>query len=81
MSSDLVRARLENGVEKSVGREFAELTGLEVLDESALNGDGTVREDTRKGGRPQKPHTTVAESAAAKKQAAAPALTAEEATE
>lgn len=81
MNGDLVRARLENGVEKSVGREFAELVGLKVLDESAFNGDGTVREDTRKGGRPMKPKTTVAERATAKKTVAAPAPMAEEATE
>lgn len=79
--SDLVRARLENGNEKSVGREFAALVELEVLDESPYNGDGTVRPETRKGGRQVKPKTTVAKKASAKAQVAAPASMAEEATE
>jgi hypothetical protein len=79
--SDLVRARLDNGNEKTVGREFAEMVGLEILDEDPFHGDGSVREETRKGGRPVKPHTSVAKTAAAKKTAAAPASKAEEAAQ
>lgn len=79
MSDDLVRARLENGNEKSVGAEFADMVGLEVIDESAYNDDGSVREETRKDGRPLLPKTSVAKKAAAKKAAAAPASKAEEA--
>lgn len=83
--SDLVRVRVTNSdgiAEVSVGREFAELVGLDILeDESAHNGDGTVRVETRADGRPVKPRTSVA-SAAAKntKRGAAAASDAEEAT-
>ncbi|MCD4535643.1 hypothetical protein LRP67_16240 [Nocardioides sp. cx-169] len=67
--ADLVRVRLD-GVEKNVGREFADAYDLEVLDESPYRGDGQLRPTTRKGGRPRKPKTTVADQAAAKKAAA-----------
>ena len=63
---DLVRVRI-NDVSKTVGRTFAEALDLEVLDEPATNPDGTVRATTRANGRPRKPKTTVAKSAAAKK--------------
>jgi hypothetical protein len=71
--ADLVRVRLD-GVEKNVGRVFAEKHGLDVLDESALRGDGQPRLSTREGGRRRKPKTSVAKKAA-EKQAAAVAAT------
>lgn len=64
--SELVRVRL-NGVEKTVGRAFAESNGLTVLDEPTHKGDGTLRATTRTGGRQVKKKTSVAEAAAAKK--------------
>lgn len=70
--SELVRVRL-NGFEKSVGKNFAESNGLEVLDEPARHQDGRVRATTRTKGRPVKPRTSVAEAAAAKKETQAPA--------
>jgi hypothetical protein len=63
--SDLVRVRLD-GVEKNVGRAFAERFELEVLDEPTSRPDGTPRRTTRRRGRPMKPKTTVAKEAAAK---------------
>ena len=66
--SDLVRVRL-NGVEKNVGRTFAEANELEVLDEPTRNLDGTLRATTRANGRPRKPKTSVADAAAKKKAA------------
>jgi hypothetical protein len=78
--SDLVRVR-ENGFELNVGRTHAEAAGLEVLDEPTHRPDGTLRRTTRTAGRPVKPKTTVAKSAAAKKAGAEPAETAEEANE
>ena len=81
--ADLVRVRL-NGIEKNVGRTFAERHDLEVLDEPTTNPDGSLRPTTRAGGRRVKPKTSVAKKAAEKKQdkaASAPAMTAEEATE
>ena len=66
--ADLVRVRL-NGVEKNVGRAFAEANDLEVLDESAYSAAGRPRRTTRVGGRPRKPHTSVAELVAEKKKA------------
>jgi hypothetical protein len=70
MADTLVRARI-NGFEKNVGRAFAETTvGVEILDESTTNPDGTYRATTRVDGRPVKKKTTVAESAAAKKASA-----------
>lgn len=64
---DLVRVRI-NGFEKAVGREYAEIHELEVLDESAYGDDGTVLPDTRTDGRAIKPKTTVDASAAKKKE-------------
>lgn len=66
--SGLVRVRLD-GVEKNVGAAFAEKHGLEVLDEPTARPDGSVRPTTRKGGRREKPKTTVAEQVAVKKAA------------
>lgn len=77
--SELVRVRLENGREVSIGREHAEANGLAVLDEPAMNGDGTVRPETRREGRPVKPHTTVA-PATAEKRGTPAASSAEEAS-
>jgi hypothetical protein len=39
---DLVRVRLEDGTEKSVGASFAKSHGLKVLDESPFDGVGRV---------------------------------------
>lgn len=69
---DLVRVRMD-GVEKNVGRGFAEANGLEVLDEPVRNRDGSLRATTRVGGRRLKPKTSVAAEAAKKKSAAAEA--------
>lgn len=78
---DLVRVRLDNGVEKNVGRAFAERLGLTVLDEPALRGDGSPRKETRNGGRPMKKKTSATEAVAVKEMASAPvAIDAEEAT-
>jgi hypothetical protein len=82
--SDLVRVRVSNSVgtaEVSVGREHAESVGLEILDEPAVNGDGTVRVETRADGRPVKPRVSVASAAAKRTERGAPATSdAEEAT-
>lgn len=51
----LVRVRLTNGRETNVGANWAEINGLEVLDEPTHRGDGTPRRATRKAGRPVKP--------------------------
>lgn len=70
MADSLVRARI-NGVEKNLGKAFAESTdGIEILDEPTHNPDGSARGETRADGRPAKPRTTVDRSAAAKKAAA-----------
>jgi len=75
MADELVRVRLGD-IEKNMGRSLAERTeGVEILDESPRKGDGTLRGTTRKDGRRMKPKTTVAESATAKKKAAAVAAT------
>lgn len=66
--ADLVRVRID-GFEKNVGRVFAEMNDLKVLDEPTHNGDGSPRGTTRSGGRAVKKRTTVATEAAAKKAA------------
>lgn len=66
MSESLVRVRIGD-IEKNVGKTFAEIHDLTVLDEPTTNPDGTLRAQTRKDGRPAKKKTTVAASAAAKK--------------
>lgn len=66
--ADLVRARLGR-VEKNVGKSFAEMHNLDVLDEPTSNPDGTYRATTRSGGRRAKKKTTVDDSASAKKAA------------
>lgn len=63
--SDLVRVRI-GGIEKNVGKAFAEINDLEVLDEPTTNRDGTLRGTTRKDGRPVKPKTSVAKKVAEK---------------
>lgn len=69
MAQDLVRARLDGGIEKNVSRAFATTHKLEVLDEPTTNRDGSPRPATRAGGRPVKKKTSVAKQAAAKKAA------------
>lgn len=66
--AELVRVRI-NGIEKNVGRGFAEAKGLDVLDEPTHRADGSLRGETRSGGRPAKKKTSVAKEAAAKKAA------------
>ncbi len=66
--SDLVRVRVGD-VEYNAGRADAERRGLEVLDEPTHTRSGNLRPETRTGGRPRKPKTSVAEQAAAKKAA------------
>lgn len=68
--ADLVRVRLENGVEKNVGAEFAKMLELEVLDEPTHRPDGSIRPPTRAHGRPVKRRTSVAKAAAAKQEKA-----------
>lgn len=69
MSDELVRVRLGD-IEKNMGRALAESAGVEILDEPTHKGDGSLRGETRSGGRPVKPKTTVADSATGKKAAA-----------
>ena len=69
---DLVRVAI-NGVEKNVGRGFAEAKGLELLDEPTHTPDGRPRPTTRAGGRRVKKKTSVAKEAAAKKAVTEPA--------
>lgn len=70
LPNELVRVRVD-GVEKNLGRAYAEATdGVEILDEPVRNRDGSLRGETRAGGRPVKSKTTVAKKAAAKKRAA-----------
>ena len=64
--AELVRARLDGGVEKNVSDALAKKAGLTVLDESTRNADGTLRGDIRRAGRPRKQKTTVAQAAAEK---------------
>ena len=66
--SDLVRVRV-NDIEFNVGRAYATAHKLNVLDEPTHDRSGNPRPETRAGGRPRKPRTTVAEQAAAKKAA------------
>jgi hypothetical protein len=70
MADELVRVRIGN-IETNVGRVRAEKADLTILDESPYRGDGRPRRSTRKGGRPRKPKTSVAEKAAEKKAATA----------
>lgn len=67
--SDLVRVRVGDR-EFNVGRTDAERRNLEVLDEPTHTRAGNPRPETRVGGRADKPKTTVAEQASAKKTAA-----------
>lgn len=70
LPNELVRVRVD-GVEKNLGRAYAESTdGVEILDEPVRNRDGSMRAETRAGGCPAKPRTTVAKKAAAKKKKA-----------
>lgn len=62
----LVRVRFDGGVEKNVSAALAKKAGLTVLDEPTHNPDGSVRGETRNGGRPAKKKTTVAQAAAKK---------------
>lgn len=73
--ADLVRVRTESGDEINVNRSIAERHSLEILDESAWKAHNSPRRATRKGGRPVKKKTTVAEAAAAKSAASKPAST------
>lgn len=67
MAEGLVRVRV-GGIEKNMGRSLAEASeGVEVLNEDPRNPDGSLRRETRKGGRPVKQRTTVAKKAAEKK--------------
>lgn len=86
MADELVRAHIGDRI-KNVGAAFAQKHGLEVVEESPLRGDGSLRPETRGNGRRVKRKTTVAQEAAAKEAASAdtekadsePAETAEEA--
>ncbi|WP_181312465.1 hypothetical protein [Nocardioides campestrisoli] len=70
--ADLVLVRYDLGDEYEItprSRAYAEANGLEVLDESVTNRDGTQKKPYRirkRSGRPAKPQTTVAEAAAKK---------------
>lgn len=70
MADELVRVRIGD-IETNMGRVRAEKAGVEILDESARRPDGKLRRDTRKGGRPRKPKTSVAELVAEKRSAPA----------
>lgn len=62
----LVRAVIGDR-EVNVSPEYAEAHGLEVLaDEPTHRPDGRTRPETRRGGRPLKPQTTVSTEAAKK---------------
>lgn len=77
--SDLVRVRI-GSVEKNMSRSLAERAeGVTVLDESPYRGDGSLRGESRKGGRRPKKKTSVAEAAAEKQASESAAPTAEEA--
>lgn len=67
MAKELVRVRVGD-IEKNMGRSLAEASSdVTVLDEPVRNPNGSLRRETRSGGRPVKPKTTVAKKAAAKK--------------
>lgn len=70
MSQQLVRVRIGDR-EVTVGAAFAKSKGLQVLDEPARREDGTTRPETRAGGRPVKPKTSVSTEAAKKNSPAA----------
>ncbi|WP_418063159.1 hypothetical protein [Pimelobacter simplex] len=70
LATDLVRVRVGD-TEFNVGRADAERRGLTVLDEPTHTRSGNPRPETRSGGRPVKPKTSVADKAAAKKAASA----------
>lgn len=57
--SDLVRARLDSGVETSIARFFAVHLNAEVLDEPTHEADGSLRRDTLPSGNPVKPRVKV----------------------
>lgn len=62
--SDIVRVRI-GANETAVGRSFADIHKLDILDEPARTADGRLRADTHQGRR-MKPKTTVAKAAAKK---------------
>lgn len=64
--AELVRAVIGDQ-ELNVGRAYAEKKRLKVLDEPTHRPDGRPRPATRRGGRPDKPKTTVDEAAAKKR--------------
>lgn len=68
MPQTLVRVRID-GVETNVSAAFAETKGLEVIEESIRNPDGSLRGPSRANGRKAKPRTSPAKKAAAKKAA------------
>jgi hypothetical protein len=71
MAEELVRVRVGD-IEKNMGRSLAEASAdVTVLDEPVRNPSGSLRGETRKGGRPVKPKVTV-KKAVAKKAASAP---------
>ncbi|WP_418060808.1 hypothetical protein [Pimelobacter simplex] len=67
-ATDLVRVRVGD-TEFNAGRSDAERRGLTVLDEPTHTRSGNPRPETRTGGRPVKPKTSVADKATAKKAA------------
>ncbi|KAB2808313.1 hypothetical protein F9L07_22625 [Pimelobacter simplex] len=69
-ATDLVRVRVGD-TEFNAGRSDAHRRGLTVLDEPTHTRSGNPRPETRAGGRPVKPKTSVATKAAAKKAASA----------
>jgi hypothetical protein len=63
---ELVRAVIGDR-EVNVSAAYAVKHDLQVLDEPTHRDDGRPRPETRRGGRPNKPKTSVAKKAAAKK--------------
>lgn len=67
--TDLVRVQI-GGIEKNVGRGFAERHKLPIINESTEHRGGRPRQATRSGGRQMKRKTSVAAAAAEKQKTA-----------
>lgn len=66
MAVELVRVRVGD-IEKNMSKALAESSkDVEILDEPVRDPSGRLRGETRTGGRPVKPRTSVAKKAAEK---------------
>lgn len=62
--TEFVRISTENGHETTVSKTWAEISGAKVIDADAVDTRGRPLPETRKGGRPLLPQTSVDAEAA-----------------